>query len=416
MRQVARYSERAGGGAGGSQHGSGVGPRRGRGYSGDEAKLVDLIGATYDAALEPQQLPHVLARLARLCGGIWTPMAVIPLGQGGAALTVQNADVDAGFLTFFHQNYTTPDRNPSIPRIMSVPQGTFVLREEHYSDAAWERLDIYHDIYRPISGYASLGAPILKTEHYFVPLGMVRARSRGGYEARELKLLERAIPHLQRMMQILLRLGALEARQAAGEALWDRLAFGVFILDEAGRLLWANRAGETIAAANDGLGTRGGSLFAAAADENATLNRLIGEAALTATGQGLAAGGALSLRRPSLRRPLSVLVAPFRVARTEPMLLSRRPAVVVLVSDPEAKPRAAPELLIQLYGLTAREADLVTLLLDGLDLRDAAERLALSMNTVRTHLREVFNKTGTRRQAELVALVLRSVAALRPGD
>jgi DNA-binding CsgD family transcriptional regulator len=388
-------------------------PRRGNGYSGDETKLVDLIGATYDAALEPQQLPHVLSRLARLCGGIWTPMAVIPLGQG-SALTVQNADVDPGFLAFFHQNYTTPDRNPSIPRIMAAPRGTFVLREQHYSDAAWERLDIYNDVYRPIEGYASLGAPLLKTEHHFVPLGMVRAKSRGSYEARELKLLERAIPHLQRTMQILLRLGALEARQAAGEALWDLLPFGVFMLDDAGRILWVNRAGEAIAAANDGLATRGGFLLAATADESATLSRLIGEAALTATGQGLAAGGALSLRRPSLRRPLAVLVAPFRVAPSA--MLARQPAVAVLVSDPEETPQPAPELLAQLYGLTAREAELVTLLLDGLDLRDAAERLALSMNTVRTHLREVFHKTGTHRQSELVALVLRSVAALRRPD
>jgi DNA-binding CsgD family transcriptional regulator len=297
---------------------------------------------------------------------------------------------------------------------MAVPRGKFVLREQHYSDAAWERLDMYHDIYRPIGGYASLGAPLLKTEHYFALFGMVRAKSRGSYEARELKLLERAIPHLQRTMQILLRLGALEARQAAGEALWDLLPFGIFILDEAGRTLWANSAGERIAAANDGLAVRGGYLVAAAAEENAMLGRLIGEAALTATGQGIAAGGALSLTRPSLRRPLAVLVTPFRVARTA--MQSRQPAVAVLVSDPEEKPQPAPELLAQLYGLTAREAELVTLLLDGLDLRDAAERLALSMNTVRTHLREVFHKTGTHRQSELVALVLRSVAALRSVD
>jgi len=390
-----------------------AGPRRGHGASGEEAKLLDFIGASYDAALAPQELPKVLSRLGRLCGGIWTPMSVIPLGQG-AALTVQNADVDQGFLTFFHQNYTTPDRNPSIPRIMSVPQGTFVLREQHYSDAAWERLDIYHDVYRPIEGYASLGVPLLKTEHYFVPLGMVRRKSKGSYEARELKLLERAIPHLQRTMQILLQLGALQARQAAGEALWDLLPFGVLILDEAGRILWANRAGEGIAAANDGLAVRGGCLTAASAEENATLARLIREAALTATGQGMAAGGALSLTRPSLRRPFAVLVAPFRIART--VMQSRQPAVAVLVSDPEVKPQPAPELLAQLYGLTAREAELVTLLLDGLDLNDVAERLALSMNTVRTHLREVFHKTGTHRQSELVALVLRSVAALRRSD
>src|SRR5262245_20691947 len=291
-----------------------AGPRRGHGASGDEAKLIDFIGASYDAALAPQELPNVLSRLARLCGGIWAPMSVIPL-RNGSGLCLQNADGDPAMLAFFHQNYNTPETNPSIPRILATPRGKLLLREEHFSDAAWERFGLYHDVYRPLGVYASLGVALLKTEHYFVPFGMLRAKSRGTYEARELKLLERAIPHLQRTMQILLRLGALEAQQAAAEALWDLLPFGVFMLDEAGRILWANRAGERIVAANDGLAVRAGCLLAAAAEEHATLGRMIGEAALTASGQGLAAGGALSLTRRSLRRPLAVLVTPFRIVR-----------------------------------------------------------------------------------------------------
>jgi DNA-binding CsgD family transcriptional regulator/PAS domain-containing protein len=385
-----------------------------RGCSGDEARLLDLVTAIYGAALEPQELPHVLERLAQLCGGIWTPMAVMPLGHQGSALTLQNAGFDPGFLTFFHQNYTTPDRNPSIPRMMATPPGTFVLREEHYSDAAWERIDMYRDVYVPIGGYASLGAPLLKTKDYFALIGMVRAKSQGAYEGRQLKLLERALPHLQRATQILLRLNALEARQAADEALWDRLPFGVFILDESGRILWGNRMGESIIATKDGLASRGGLLLASASDENAALHRLIGRAALTGTARGLDSGGALALSRPSARRPLAVLVAPFATTRVEQLLPGRRPAVVVMVSDPTAKPSAAPELLAALYNLTGREAALAALLLEGLDLRDAAERLGFSMNTLRTHLRAVFAKTGTRRQAELVALLLRSVASLCP--
>ncbi|MBX9777920.1 MAG: LuxR C-terminal-related transcriptional regulator [Xanthobacteraceae bacterium] len=387
-----------------------------RGWSGDEAKLLDLVGAMYDAALAPQELPRVLSRLARLCGGIWTPLSVIPIAHQGSTLTVQNADVDPGFLTFFHQNYTTPDRNPSIPRIMAMPQGRVVLREEHYSDAEWERIDMYRDVYVPIGGYASLGAPLLKTQDYFALVGMVRAKSKGEYESRELKLLERAIPHLQRMMQILLRLDALEARQATDEALWDRLPFGVFILDDTGRILWGNRMGESILTENDGLASRGDQLFASASDQNTALHRLIGEAALTRTGRGLSAGGALALSRPSARQPLAVLVAPFAAAQVAQLMPGRHSAVVVMVSDPAAKPQAAPQLLSALYGLTRREAALVSLLLEGLDLRDAAERLGLAMNTVRTHLRAVFHKTGTRRQSELIGLLSRSIAMLGRAD
>ncbi len=387
-----------------------------RGYSGDEAKLLDLIGSIYDAALDPRELPQALARMARHCGALWMPLSAIPLGKG-QGLCVQNADgIDPTILTLFFQHYNTPETNPSIPTLLRAPRGQVIRRERDFSDAYWERTDMFQDIYRPIGAYASLGVMLLRTEHYFVPFGMVRAKSRGAFTTRELALFERIIPHMQRAMQILLRLNALDGRQAADQALWDRLPFGVFILDDAGRILWGNRAGETIAAANDGLCVRGGVLLAGAADENAALHRLIGQAGQTGMGRGLDAGGALALARPSARRPLAVLVAPFAAARSEQLMPGRRPAVVVLVSDPETTPQPAPEILAQLYGLTAREAALVVLLLDGLDLRDAAERLGLAMNTVRTHLRAVFNKTGTRRQAELVSLLLRSVASLTPHD
>jgi len=40
----------------------------------------------------------------------------------------------------------------------------------------------------------------------------------------------------------------------------------------------------------------------------------------------------------------------------------------------------------------------------------------VSMNTVRTHLKRVFAKTGTARQADLVSLLLSGVEALRVLD
>jgi DNA-binding CsgD family transcriptional regulator len=48
---------------------------------------------------------------------------------------------------------------------------------------------------------------------------------------------------------------------------------------------------------------------------------------------------------------------------------------------------------------------------DGL--QAAADRLGISLATARTHLAHVFDKTGTRRQAELVRLLLRSQPAIR---
>ena len=51
--------------------------------------------------------------------------------------------------------------------------------------------------------------------------------------------------------------------------------------------------------------------------------------------------------------------------------------------------------------------------LDGTGLVPIAEELAMSLATVRTHMQHVFDKTDTHRQAELVRLLLRGVAATR---
>jgi DNA-binding CsgD family transcriptional regulator len=50
-------------------------------------------------------------------------------------------------------------------------------------------------------------------------------------------------------------------------------------------------------------------------------------------------------------------------------------------------------------------------IVDGDGLRAAAGRLGDSLATARTHLRQVFEKTGARRQAELVGLAATGLAA-----
>jgi hypothetical protein len=45
-------------------------------------------------------------------------------------------------------------------------------------------------------------------------------------------------------------------------------------------------------------------------------------------------------------------------------------------------------------------------LLEGLDVREAAERLHITLETGRFHLKRVFSKTGVGRQAELIRLMM----------
>lgn len=62
-------------------------------------------------------------------------------------------------------------------------------------------------------------------------------------------------------------------------------------------------------------------------------------------------------------------------------------------------------LVSRALGLSARERELVALLLEGLDTRELAERLFISRHTVQDHLKSVFGKVGVRSRRELVSRV-----------
>lgn len=71
------------------------------------------------------------------------------------------------------------------------------------------------------------------------------------------------------------------------------------------------------------------------------------------------------------------------------------------------RPSLCPDMLAREFGLTPAEARVALALLDGKQPAQIAAELAIARTTVVFHLRNIFQKTNTSRQAEFVALILR---------
>ena len=69
---------------------------------------------------------------------------------------------------------------------------------------------------------------------------------------------------------------------------------------------------------------------------------------------------------------------------------------------------------MELFGLTPTEARVARALVDGDPLVDIASRLDVSQTTIAFHMRNLFQKTGTNRQADLVALILGGSMMIKP--
>ncbi len=191
----------------------------------------------------------------------------------------------------------------------------------------------------------------------------------------------------------------------------DVLPLGIILVDSDGRVIFTNQSAKNLLAHGEGIAQGcDGRLTASRAAESSTLGALIDLAVRGPLDGDAEPCGALQLSRSSTTRPLSVVVRPLGHHPAPPS--AGRPAAIVLCGDPDRDPGTPRDMLARLYGLTPSEAKLTLELLSGRTLERAAARLSISMNTARTHLKHVFQKTGTNRQVDLLRLIFRSPIAL----
>lgn len=217
-------------------------------------------------------------------------------------------------------------------------------------------------------------------------------------ESADFEFLDTLVPHLRRAFEIHTRL---HEAHALGEAL-DRMPTGLALLNPQREVVLTNRTARTISEQGDGfqLEKEGPRLLRRA--DQVRFDRLF-EQALHPDEDGKG-GGVMAVTRKSGHRPFTLLIAPLLDAQQESTL---KDAVAALyISDLEHHSAHRSDALRTLYQLTPAEAELVVLLCEGLSLDEAATSRGVTTNTARSQLKQVFVKTSTSRQSELVRLVL----------
>jgi DNA-binding CsgD family transcriptional regulator len=81
----------------------------------------------------------------------------------------------------------------------------------------------------------------------------------------------------------------------------------------------------------------------------------------------------------------------------------------MLIADPDRLPKGAEATARRLFGLTKAEAAVALALMNGQRTSDIADKLYISQNTLRTHLKRLYAKAGVPGQAGLVRLLHRSL-------
>jgi DNA-binding CsgD family transcriptional regulator len=230
-------------------------------------------------------------------------------------------------------------------------------------------------------------------------------------KATEAAVLEKIRPHLRKAVQLRSHLDQRKMQRDTLEDVLDGLPTGVVLIGDRGEVVFANASARRIDRAQDGLTIAGNRLRAASSAGDRALQEQITGAIDPARLVDRAGGAVIAVQRPSGARPYALLVTPGPGADSQSPY--RNASAVVLIGDADPGLASSEQLVAQLYGLTASEARLACAIASGESLDGYAGKQGIAVSTARWTMKQVLAKTGARRQADCVRLLLTGPAAAR---
>lgn len=365
--------------------------------------LVKAIERIYDAATGisgVEKLASIMASefaadscaiplLAHPAPGTNTPPAIIGLAS---ATEDFDARAKAAYAEYYH------DRNVWYAEGVKKGFPVVVLCHELVPPNALVRSEWY-DFCQKLHWFHCLGAQYNVDESLVAIPGVLRPRNAPGFDAHDKLKMERLLPHFQRAVQLIVKLGTADRDRAFTFEALERLGLAVIITAGDGTLLYCNRSAERALSRGDGLNSVKGRLCTNNPNEDGKLKRLVYEAALTSAARGTRAGGTMTVGTNA--GPLMLTISP--LCAPQHGLGAARPSAIVMFASADRK--FAGQEFAQSYSLTAAETKLVDALLKGETLASYAGSSGISVLTTRTHMKRVLDKTGFHRQVDLIRTI-----------
>lgn len=283
-------------------------------------------------------------------------------------------------------------------------EGLIMTGQMAISDNELERTEFYQDFMRPVNCFHQAAAVISGDVAEFSFLSLLRSKCMGGFAPDELSELNALLPHLRQALRIREKLALLDEERETAERCLDLFPLPLCLLNGKKELLFFNAAFQSILERADGLSIRSRVLRADLfGREDQRLEKLVVDC-VAAPRTGVTRGGTITISRPSGKSDYLLSIIP--ITDKEHTLAA------VFIDNPEWDTPCNGDILTELFQLTSAEARLAVLLSTGVSLSAAADALRLSRNTVKTQLDQIFLKTGTNRQSQLVKRLVGGVAGL----
>jgi DNA-binding CsgD family transcriptional regulator/PAS domain-containing protein len=356
-----------------------------------------LLYTLYAAPTSPELWPTFLQEFVNLMGVSGGGIVQHDMEQQKFGLSTF-VGLDPAGVALYEKYYGTIDewRAAALPKL----EGEAVFGHELCSRAELEKTEFYNDF---LVKFDSRLYWTMATER-----GTTRLESISLYQSWKsqspdpdnLDLLNLVMPHIQAALRTRRQIVAAETANREFEEALNCLEQGVVLLDQSGNCLFVNASARRILDRQEGISIVKSRLWVTSPAERARLTALTQR---SCTCEVLNQGDTVAISRHG-KRPLNVSVRRFC---SENPKVPKKAMAIAFISDPERRVKAPSVLMTSLFGLTEAECRLAGFLVSGCSLKEAAEQCQVAYETVRSQVKSIFNKTGVRRQTELMQLLFK---------
>jgi len=365
-------------------------------------QVSSLIGEIYDAALDPDLWPGVLEKGCRFVGGVASNL----YSEDSAAKTGNihyTWGVDRHYGRLYYDKYikfnpfTTAQLFFDIEQITSV--GDIMPYEEF-------RETLFYKEWAQPQGWVDAASAVLdKSATSYAAVSVIRHERDGLVDDETRWRMSLLVPHVRRAVLIgkVIELHKAEASTLADTL--DGLTAGMFLVDKTGRIVHANENGHVMIGEARFVRAAGGRLVATDGRANQSLQDIFAAAECGDDAVGV----------KGISVPLPARAGQEHVAHVLPLTAGMRrragasyaAVAAVFVRKATLDVPSPLETVAKRHRLTPSELRVLLAIVEIGGVPEVANALGISETTVKTHLRHLFEKTSTTRQADLVKLVAR---------
>lgn len=377
----------------------------------DDSRILGAIGSLYDCIPDPDHWQSTLADLSAMTGSVLTTLAVLDISKKTSRFSA--AYGDPAVLEALVSTYAAHMPFYSILHCseQDVPFGFDTLCNLYGPDGydVWYGSRIYREWVKPNGLQNSINLTVMKRDNL---IGTFNTMTPAGVPTTpaDMAVASSLAPHIRRSVTIG-DLFAAELRKATVfQEVIDNLSHPVLIVTRDLRILYANPVAETLLRDEISVRQADGRLVITYVPAHASVAHAV---ELGHREEFLLGTAGIDVPLIKTERPSVAHVLPL-ARRAENARVSANAAAAIFIAAPGTNPIPAIAAIAALFGLTAAEKRVASLVAEGKTRGEIAMTHGVSDHTVKAQLSVIYDKTNTHDQRQLQLLMRELTPPVRP--